>query len=296
MAATTTAEAKPHTYRFADPAAAQLAPGERGVRLRIGSSSAGADGKVACAGAELYAHPFTLRSCSTVLAKLLESCGTADGAGTEAGGAPPMMTVPLEGDDPLAWDDALGVVYGATCGEPFGVTWANVVRLLVLGDKYNMPGVVNAVAGFLRFKGDGAATRLQQHIAPSGDACWRWLLLASRAGVGDLVALCIGDVVQRGLSVTAANLRGLAAPDADALLDALAAQRKAATARAEAAEARAEAAEGREERLEQKVRDMEDKYEGAATLMGQCRHCRYKTFWKPNGNKARFCLNCGESV
>ena len=121
---------KPHVYRFADPAAAKLAPGERGVRLRFaggvessgGGDAEGADGgEAAPVAVELFAHPFVLRSCSGVLAALLESCGGdgnpeesgGGGSAVPAGGGDAHLTVPLDGDDPLAWDDALSVMHGA---------------------------------------------------------------------------------------------------------------------------------------------------------------------------------------
>ena len=243
------ATARPHAFRFANPAAACLAPGERGVRLRISGGAGCYEAPV-----ELYVHPFTLRSCSGVLAAMLESCccccggggGREDSSGSSyhtarsaaaSGGGDPHLMVPLPGDDAFAWDDALGLMYSVAHGSPFEVTWESAKRLLALADKYDMRGVTATVAAYLRTKDARGATRLEQRLACGGNA-WRWLRLARKAGLDDLVALCVRDIARTGAGVTAARLRELDAADADALLEALAAQRRAAAARAEAAEAR----------------------------------------------------------
>ena len=224
--------------RFADPSAARLAPGERGVRLRIGGGGGG-EGKARAV--ELFAHPFMLRTWSRVLAELLESCGSGSADGNEEGGGDQHLTVPLDGDDPLAWDDALSVMYGFSCGRPFAVTWDSAERLLVLADKYDMPGVAAPVAVFLRAKYADGDARLKKHLARGADA-WRWLPLVRKAGLGDLAELCIADIAHGAAPFSIARLRALEPADADRLL---AARAGAAETRAAAAEARAAAAEGR---------------------------------------------------
>ena len=239
-------------YRFADPSAAQLAPGERGARLRI---SSGADDTPV----ELYVHPFVLRACSGVLAELLDgSFGSGsdneDGGGkASSSGADPHLTVPLDGDDPLAWDEALSLLYGLLRGEPFEVDWDSAERLLVLADKYDMPGVAAPVASFLRAKRSDGAPRLQQQLdGSSGAGVWRWLLLTSRAGLDDLAAICIDEIVGNGHAIAREQLAELRPAVGARLLARLDAARDEAVARvaaagrcAAAAEARARAAEAR---------------------------------------------------
>ena len=322
-----TAEAKPRTYRFADPAAAKLAPGERGVRLRFGGGAdSSSDGATSV---ELFAHPFTLRACSGVMAALLESCGgggdkdsggkgSGDGGGgggkesscnkasTGAADIDPLLTVPLcaDGDDLMAWDEALTLMYGVAHGPVFEVGWESAGRLLVLADKYDMPGIAATVARFLRAKGDAGTVRLQSQLACGGDAL-RWLRLTSRSGLSDLAKACIGDIVSGGLSFTAAQLRELDAADADALLDALAAQRKDLVARAAALEARANKAEKAERDLNadhcKKCKELGELYDRmmgvAAPIAGRrCAWCKHELFVKPDGKPARFCLNCGKKA
>ena len=109
----------------------------------------------AAAAVELFAHPFMLRTCSRVLAELLESCGGASGGGGGGGGesssggaggesssssGDPHVTIPLDGDDVAMWDDALSFMY-APAGRRFEVAWGNAAGLLVLADKYDMPGI-----------------------------------------------------------------------------------------------------------------------------------------------------------
>jgi hypothetical protein len=155
--------------RFADPAAAGPGPC---VRLRVAPSKAAAP-------VDLYAPVFLVSAASRVLAGLMEDVegsegaeaaaapgaagpsgaakaqrrggGRAAGAAARAGGgaaggaAVPLMTIPLAGDDPAVWDEALGLLHPAGGTH---VTGDNAARLLELADKYDMPGVRGARVGW----------------------------------------------------------------------------------------------------------------------------------------------------
>ena len=326
------AAAAEHKFRFADPAAAQLAPGERGVRLRIGGGGGSSDGSAGDGTSgtgtsggggkqvpvELYAQRCVLCSFSRVMAGMLDSCqegGEERGAGGDgsSGCADPHLTVPLDGDDPLAWDDALSHIYSLVSGVVMPVAWESAERLLVLADKYDMPGVAAVVISFLRAENESGAARLMQHLTCGN--VWRWLLLTSRAGLDDLAELCIADIVLKRLDITSGQLHELHPAVADELLAELAAQQEDLAARLEAVEARAEAAEAKVAVVE----CTRDSY--AATICSQsaeinkleasiaaaarpvvcacalkCGACDYPRFAKPGGEAAGFCLNCGEKL
>ena len=217
-------ENKPASPNFAHPAAAFLAPGERSIRLRI---SSGDDGK---APVELYAQACVLRSFSRVMAGMLDSCEGAAAGGSSGGGEGSSggggdrtgahLTVPLDGDDPNAWDDALSVMYFTLRGEPFKMEWEHAERLLVLADKYDLPGVTAAVANFLRSPEEEPeiTPRLDGHLDENN--VWRWLQLASTAGLDDLVDLCIEHSLRHKAlqPPTVDQLRALAPDDASHLL------------------------------------------------------------------------------
>ena len=118
-------------------------------------------------------------------------CGGSGGGGS---GSATMVTIPLDDADADAWDEALAFMYapGAGAGR-FEVTAANAERLLVLADKYDMPGLVSAVAAFLCRPDPAApsgseATNLDRLLTAA--SAWRWLQLTHRCGLRALARRC----------------------------------------------------------------------------------------------------------
>ena len=277
---TNMATAAEHNFRFADPAAAQLAPGERGVRLRFAGGAAAGQGGTAV---ELYVKPSVLRSFSRVLEGMLDSCQQEAGEGSsgKASSSDPHLTVPLDGadDDPLAWDDALGVMYGTLRGAPFEVDWDSAERLLVLADKYDMPGVAAAVAAFLRSPRP-YAVESQLHAHLNADNVWRWLQLVCRAGFDDLVGTCVdrhfnlynSDLNTHGLGpLTIDQLHELSPSNANKVLAVL--WRRAG---------------GYVGEMFSQLSDVQHKLKFAPIMEANCKACSQRIF---KGNK--FCLHCG---
>ena len=95
--------------------------------------------------ANLYATQGMLKAWSKVLANCLEDAQMNQNAasGSSKGGASPSdivtSSIPLDDEDCTAWVDALKLMYPSR--PLFEVTWENAERLLLLADKYDMPGI-----------------------------------------------------------------------------------------------------------------------------------------------------------
>ena len=84
--------------------------------------------------AALYASPGMLKAWSKVLANCLEDVHAASELMPTVS-----ASIPLDDEDCTAWEGALNIMY-PTC-PLFKVTWDNAERLLLLADKYDMPGI-----------------------------------------------------------------------------------------------------------------------------------------------------------
>ena len=83
----------------------------------------------------LYANPGMLKAWSKVLANCLEDAQTAKVPFMPSVSA----SIPLDDEDCTAWEEALKLMYPSRT--VFKVTWDNAERLLLLADKYDMPGI-----------------------------------------------------------------------------------------------------------------------------------------------------------
>lgn len=69
------------------------------------------------------------------------------------------------------------------------ITWDNLEAVLVLGNKYDMKGLVQKGSAFLKARKEKLD---KQH--DSSKFVWKWLKLTAQLGLDDLVLCCIGAV------------------------------------------------------------------------------------------------------
>jgi hypothetical protein len=126
----------------------------------------------------LYVHPAFLKACSSVLRDLLDTeLESADSAGSA------YYTIPLSDTDVNSWKTVLSMIHPSA--KPFKISWSNVMDLLLVAHKYDMPCVTGECSllcaysdifvscAFLAFKGTGSVAvtqvqRLGQCVRTSG--------------------------------------------------------------------------------------------------------------------------------
>lgn len=110
---------------FTTPEHAQklLSANERIVRLTLADSQR----------TFLYVHPAFLKACSSVL------CDMLDAVDSQLCSADPYYSIPLGDTDATQWTAVLSMIHPSA--EPFKITCGNVMDLLLLAHKYDMPCV-----------------------------------------------------------------------------------------------------------------------------------------------------------
>jgi hypothetical protein len=92
----------------------------------------------------LYAHAVHLQVLSEVINdEMLDSTEAGLSSSSSSGSSPDIMaTIALDSGDAGAWELALGIMY--PCVPPVEVTMekADQLQLMLLADKYNMPGLM----------------------------------------------------------------------------------------------------------------------------------------------------------
>jgi hypothetical protein len=104
-----------------------LSANERIVRLSLADSQR----------TSLYVHPAFLKASSSVLCDMLDAVDSGlDSADISINA---YYTIPLSDTNVKTWTTVLSII--CPSAEPFKITWSNVMDLLLVAHKYDMPAV-----------------------------------------------------------------------------------------------------------------------------------------------------------
>jgi hypothetical protein len=116
-------QSSPKMFTTPDHAKKLLSANERIVRLTLEYSLK----------TSLYVHPAFLKACLRVLRDVLDAVESSGSAGSA------YYTIPLSDTDVNSWKTVLSIIHPSA--EPFKITWSNVMDLLLVSHKYDMPCV-----------------------------------------------------------------------------------------------------------------------------------------------------------
>jgi hypothetical protein len=139
-------------------------------------------------------HSQLLSFSSKVLKEAIKA-GSSQGASISVTKETQLMSIPMKGTSSSDWLKVVPFIYLRDDGMVAAVTWDNVEALLVLGDKYDMPGVACRASKFLNKN-----QKEMNSNEKDPNYIWKWILLLDHmatAGNKPVFESCIQKVALR---------------------------------------------------------------------------------------------------
>eukprot|EP00775_Hariotina_reticulata_P011739 gene11739-11884_t len=126
--------------------------------------------------------------CTSVIKDVIETTDTSSSGSTGAWSG--MKIIPLPGTTKEQWMQIAPFLYPSAADvAEAAVTWTNLEAVLVLGNKYDMKGLMRKGSAFLKAN----SSQLDKNTGGNRFA-WKWLKLIGQLGLDELLWCCIKAV------------------------------------------------------------------------------------------------------